>query len=633
MSEGPIRRGELISPSGVGAMVMTRRGVSVIIAGLDHWFPGNEEEGFNLSEFVVQDLRLEMRLGVQYFLLPPDLRRPRRGQPNNNTGLTIPVLRFPEFHVCNSCRVLQHIETKDCGKLKCRKCNRGFLEQVPVVAVCQNGHLQDFPWREWVHQGGNTACNGDLVLSKSGSLGLGAQYVSCKGCKVPSRSLAGVLGSLETTTALEAKLDRGRKPTESEKQTHCRGKRPWVGGFGISGDCDRPLQATLRTSGNVYFGLQESSLFLPEAQDPAQAVEEMRQLLAEDVDLQARAHIAEAIGEDPVNVLRLKAPVALKGFSDDAIRRALNCLSTLEENPTTQDQWLSTLRGREYKTLATDQVYPAGQSSAPQVLRVVPTNVNDHSPLLTKSFKRINLVPKLRETRAMSGFSRAVSNAAMPIDYRKRLMWAERVGPWLPATVVFGEGFFVEFDRTALDGWKESNKEEIKKRIDVLTAAHEAVVNEGRAKPRDITPEFVLAHTLAHLLINQLVYECGYQSAALRERLYVQTGNGAVAFLIYTADGDSDGTMGGLVRLAKPENLGRIFDSALSAASWCSSDPVCQEVGRRGQGPDSCNLAACHSCAMVPETTCENFNKLLDRALLIGTIENPGLGFFSAFSS
>lgn len=634
MSEGPIRRGELIAPSGVGAMVMTRRGVSVIIAGLDHWFPNSDMDRFERSEFVVHDLRLEMRLGVQYFMLPPDHRRPRRNQPNINTSLTIPVLRFPQVHVCTSCRILQPVETTDCGKIKCNKCDRGFLEQVPLVAVCENGHLQDFPWRDWVHQGSNSNCTGDLILSKSGALGLGAQFVSCNGCKAPGRSLAGVLGSLGQTTALEAKLDRGSADdSETSGQTHCKGSRPWLGGYGISGDCDRPLQATLRTSGNVYFASQESSLFLPEAQDPAQAVEEMRQLLAEDVDLQARAQLAEAIGEDPVSILRLKAPEALRGYSNEVIGRALNCISSLEENATTEDQWLSTLKGREYKTLATDQIYPPSASTAPQVLRIVPTNIVNHPPLLAERFQRINLVPKLRETRAMSGFSRARSNAAMPIEYRKRLMWTEETGPWLPATVVFGEGFFIEFKRSALDSWKAENSAEIEKRMEILTAAHTAVVNDGRAKEREITPELVLAHTLAHLLINRLVYECGYQAAALRERLYIQPGEGAVALLIYTADGDSDGTLGGLVRLAEPARLGRIFESALNGAAWCSSDPVCQEVGRRGQGPDSCNLSACHSCAMVPETSCENFNKLLDRALVIGTIENPSLGFFSGHSS
>mgnify|MGYP003382449437 CR=1 FL=1 len=134
-----------------------------------------------------------------------------------------------------------------------------------------------------------------------------------------------------------------------------------------------------------------------------------------------------------------------------------------------------------------------------------------------------------------------------------------------------------------------------------------------------IEPRFVLLHTLAHLLINRLVFECGYGSASLRERLYVSTGESPMAgLLIYTAAGDSEGTMGGLVRLAEPETLGRIIENAIEEAQWCSADPVCAEaVYSGGQGPDSLNLAACHSCALLPETSCEVFNKYLDRCLFL----------------
>ena len=68
----------------------------------------------------------------------------------------------------------------------------------------------------------------------------------------------------------------------------------------------------------------------------------------------------------------------------------------------------------------------------------------------------------------------------------------------------------------------------------------------------------------------------------------------------------------------------------LEAATWCSADPVCTEVGAQtGQGPDSCNLAACHNCALVPETACEEFNRFLDRATLIGARDAPEAGFFN----
>jgi len=67
---------------------------------------------------------------------------------------------------------------------------------------------------------------------------------------------------------------------------------------------------------------------------------------------------------------------------------------------------------------------------------------------------------------------------------------------------------------------------------------------------------------------------------------------------------------------------------ALDRARWCSADPVCMEMGARGQGPDSCNLAACHNCALVPETACEEFNRFLDRGTVIGTTDEP-IGFFA----
>ena len=99
--------------------------------------------------------------------------------------------------------------------------------------------------------------------------------------------------------------------------------------------------------------------------------------------------------------------------------------------------------------------------------------------------------------------------------------------------------------------------------------------------------------------------------------------------LIYTAAGDSEGTMGGLVRMGKPGNLEPTILSALERAQWCSSDPVCMELGEKGQGPGSMNLAACHSCGLLPETACETFNRFLDRALVTGSPTNPSLGFLS----
>ena len=84
--------------------------------------------------------------------------------------------------------------------------------------------------------------------------------------------------------------------------------------------------------------------------------------------------------------------------------------------------------------------------------------------------------------------------------------------------------------------------------------------------------------------------------------------------------------------MGRPGFLEPVIQRALEAAQWCSSDPVCMEVGSSGgQGPDSCNLAACHNCALIPETACEEFNRFLDRGLVVGEPDRSELGFFGEF--
>ena len=72
--------------------------------------------------------------------------------------------------------------------------------------------------------------------------------------------------------------------------------------------------------------------------------------------------------------------------------------------------------------------------------------------------------------------------------------------------------------------------------------------------------------------------------------------------------------------------FGNTVRSALNAISWCSADPVCSEppISRLDLSE---NLAACHACLMVPETTCEGFNVALDRRSLLSQV-NSGSGFF-----
>ncbi len=144
----------------------------------------------------------------------------------------------------------------------------------------------------------------------------------------------------------------------------------------------------------------------------------------------------------------------------------------------------------------------------------------------------------------------------------------------------------------------------------------------GSVTGPELSPHFVLLHTLAHLLIRQLSFESGYTTASLRERIYARPEQDQYGVLVYTAAGDAEGTLGGLVRQGEPPRLAETLLRMTESAAWCSADPLCAE--HTGQGFGNLNRAACHACALLPETSCEAGNSLLDRALVIGGERVPG---------
>jgi hypothetical protein len=238
------------------------------------------------------------------------------------------------------------------------------------------------------------------------------------------------------------------------------------------------------------------------------------------------------------------------------------------------------------------------------------------------------VVPTLKETRALAGFSRLT--ATVPnIEMAKGMLRRKRefgINDWLPAYVVRGEGIYIELDLDRLREWETAENvvhrsHALERRL--LAANHPPLANR-------LGSRYFLLHTLAHALINTFVLQAGYSSASLRERIFCgPTGTEMAGILIYTAAGDSDGTLGGLVRLGETNALRDALQAAVARAAWCANDPVCMELSAAGQGHEGCNGAACHSCSLLPETSCEDFNRALDRAFLVGTLEDPGLGFFS----
>ena len=240
------------------------------------------------------------------------------------------------------------------------------------------------------------------------------------------------------------------------------------------------------------------------------------------------------------------------------------------------------------------------------------------------------LVEKLTETRALTGFSRLNPPDSHGGERGRVARLSKNDLNWFPAVRAYGEGIFITLNQEMLDLWAQN--EEIDKRASLIQERLNNVRATRGQEGRVIEPAFIVLHTLAHLLIRRLSFDCGYGSSSLRERIYCrQEGSEKMSgVLIYTAAADSEGTLGGLVRQGKPRHFEQTLRAALVDANNCSSDPLCSES--KGQGSDALNLSACHACALLPETSCEEGNRLLDRLLVIGEVENPKLGYFGALT-
>ena len=251
-------------------------------------------------------------------------------------------------------------------------------------------------------------------------------------------------------------------------------------------------------------------------------------------------------------------------------------------------------------------------------------------------FEETVLVERIREVRALLGFNRIESNGdftdvTTTADGRRSPL--SRSDPiWLPASEVRGEGIFIRLKEDALAAWEA--RPEIRNLETQFLYSHRAWRRLRKIRPEQAGfpgMRFIVLHSLAHALMRQIVLDCGYTSASIRERIFSKLPTDAhgpmAGFLIYTSATDSEGTLGGLVDLGRPISLGRNLQQTLENLRICASDPLCSEHSPSADGR-SIHGASCHACLFAPETSCERGNRYLDRCCLISTISGKPTAFF-----
>ena len=601
---GELRRSASLMTFGPGSIVDFRAegaAVSAVTAGLEEWDSSFPPPGLVNFQRITEP-RLQRKLSVAGFRLPPVVDGNWRDKDGNPDNRTLVAARFPEWLQCPQCDRLAPASrwSHEPGKAYryCPRCTqvtpgqrKVFAVPVRFVMACTKGHLDDFPWHVWV--GHKSDCKkkdkADLYLS-SKRPGLAGLILSCRECNA-QKSMDGVFSA------------------GTWHGFRCRGRRPWLAAGNETCDCQpRALQ---RGASNLYFPVLESALSIPPWSDALQEalgvywnpiISTQPNDRATFIRILARNELAPVLNELGLDSEELGRQIEdrLSRYNDDAI---LN------------------IRQEEYRQLAFG-ADTANKDAREFEVRNVPVPNS-----LRQYFSRVVRVVRLREVRALKGFTRINP----PGDDDSPDIAAISVGEpgWLPAIEVRGEGIFLAFNEETLLQWESLPLvEERSRRVqESWSIEWRRRYREGKPTLR-ISSRYLLAHTFAHALMRQLTLECGYSSAALRERLYVGDGDdGMMGLLIYTATSDSDGTLGGLQRQGSTHRIERAVVSAVRSMEWCSSDPLCIEGIL--SGADGLSLATCHACVLAPETACEQYNRFLDRAMLVGLPNLPEVGFFS----
>jgi Domain of unknown function (DUF1998) len=559
---GQLRPSQLLFYHGPGAIVDMLSG-SVMIMAADLW-------DFR-SKNVIEDERVRSSLGVPYLrLLNEDQEK-----------ISVTARPFPKWKVCPRCGMMTEWDTREC--YYCGKENVK-IELFPsrFVIACKHGHIRDFPWIEWLHEGEEECKKPILKMTYRGMAGsLSDMYVQCVKCR-KQKSLANIM---------KFTMD-------------CTGERPWIGDEEQDKEqCKEQMETVLRGASKLYTPIVFSTLSIPLSDG------------RED-------NLIEKVNREKHNLLKIKDR-SYEQFKQialillDITENELPAVEQILNGEYEQSVSYETIRKQEWNTIIKKNVDYLEETG----FKSVEVEIHEQMKPYFSSIVKIESLPEIQVLR---GFTRL--HYLDPFDATEipfcSIMKNSRSTDWLPAVKNLGEGIFFQFNIQKLLEWenKENVKQELSRIFERYNKRREQLGNSSIY----LKARHILIHTFSHAMIQEFARFSGYATTSLRERLYCS--DDMYGVLIYTASSDSEGGLGGLIELSKPEKLYPIFVRALEKMEYCSSDPHCSDA--RFEMQSTVNGAACHACGFVSETSCEWGNQLLDRRTLIPLSEGESLAFF-----
>ena len=602
---GAVRPSQLIWSYGPGALVDLPN-LSAMTLGINEW---KLKDCTTVSEPRLLNL-VQRILGpqVQKLMAPPVDEDDDFYKKPSLKGA--PVRLFPSYFQCMGCGMLGTLndnfelkannyrpDTVHVVHSTCPKNDNKPMTAMPMryMLACDRGHLDDFPWRWYVHHDSeHPDCTGRLFVRETGSfLQIENLTVYCEAC--------------EAQKALMPAFN----PDAAKYLPICRGRHPHLSGCFES--CGRSMRTVLLGASNLWFPILQSVLAVPAKDD------ELTEMIRQRLD---KFQFVQRVEDVPntLKMIELYEHVSFNRYKPEEVFIKLSKIRQVHSMHSDENIFDSDAKRPEWRCF----IQPKQPS-----LRHKYNAEKIEPPLKYKErITEVLLIHRLCKVNALVGFTRLTSLDDIEDMKEYRAPIADGAPSWVPASEIHGEGIFIRFSEEAVREWEE--REAVVRQHEKLCEGYKAWCLSHEKTPHDCPDaRFFMLHTFAHLIICELSLSCGYNAASIGERIYAtrKTAEDTLdmaGVLIYTAAADSDGTLGGLVELGKSEKLGEIMYKALERAEICTADPICAD----NQPEKEPLAAACHACCFVSETSCEHSNRFLDRSLVIPTINGGNAAFF-----
>lgn len=608
---GDLRPSQLIYTFGVGSL-LDLPNMSALIMGLDDWDTRYCEE--IAEDRLLGAIRRRLGNQVQKLYLPPMVFDDDSRDPTA-PAIGVPVSVFPRWLRCPLCDVMATVDSgvfqlvqdqwrpdktryvhASCGK---QGNTSPTTYAVRFMLACREGHLSDFPWVEYVHNGKVPCKPARLTLREYGAAGDASDIiVKCLSCQ-DERRMGDAFDSERFSIGCS-----GHHP-------HLR-KRETV-------ECKEQAKTILLGASNSWFPLVMSALSLPPSN-------------SDKLNLLIDEYWKDLKDMPSLDVVRYNtSPSRMPAFADFTAESIWEGIQARKAADSENKAVETDLKIAEWQILTSP--VPETPTKDFKIKRVPP-------PLGFETlFEETVLLERLREVRALLAFNRIESkgdfaDASQAEDDRQTPL-CRQSPTWLPASEVRGEGILIRLKEAALQSWEQrQDVKALEKEYYTSHVTWRKMRNQNPPEAGFPGIRFVLMHSLSHALMRQIGLECGYTAASVRERLYCRSvgqDQGPMAgVLIYTAASDSEGTLGGLVDLGNPITMGRQLQAAFETLRICGSDPLCSEHSPTNDGR-GVHGACCHACLFAPETSCEKGNRFLDRTVLVQTFSEKAMEFFNGY--